>query len=351
MPNIEISKLIAHDLTLDKASPKTYQQLMDLSQIPAEVLEFFSSHISNAVIAKQIKVCTFTHKDAAVFLGCLEISQDLADDHLFINNSTNMTQLLFNVMKASSSRSSGTLIFILYNDLDTGLPYLAILKMDPNKAIQIDRTNYKFVVQEDILPSVNERLHKCAFIKLSPTLWEDEFHLKVLDKQQVTGEVSKYFLLSFLESQALIDNKAMTELVSVNLAEYAIQEQIIRTQLEIVDFNAKVDRLLSKGNDVDLDRDLDNLFKTYIAGDADRVNKIDGFKQKLVQKRENVMFEFVAEKRPTIAMFADPDRLIKIQFPLQDMDTKVFLEYKKEEDGSVTTIIKIKGVELKEKFK
>ncbi|MEV3160383.1 nucleoid-associated protein, partial [Paenibacillus larvae] len=198
---------------------------------------------------------------------------------------------------------------------------------------------------------VNERLHKCAFIKLSPTLWEDEFHLKVLDKQQVTGEVSKYFLLSFLESQALIDNKAMTELVSVNLAEYAIQEQIIRTQLEIVDFNAKVDRLLSKGNDVDLDRDLDNLFKTYIAGDADRVNKIDGFKQKLVQKRENVMFEFVAEKRPTIAMFADPDRLIKIQFPLQDMDTKVFLEYKKEEDGSVTTIIKIKGVELKEKFK
>lgn len=51
----------------------------------------------------------------------------------------------------------------------------------------------------------------------------------------------------------MIDNKAMTELVSVNLAEYAIQEQIIRTQLEIVDFNAKVDRLLSKGNDVDLD--------------------------------------------------------------------------------------------------
>ncbi|GFZ93947.1 hypothetical protein GCM10008018_45520 [Paenibacillus marchantiophytorum] len=351
MPNIAISKLIAHDLALDKASPKTYQQLMELSQIPSEVLDFFSKHISNSVIAKQIRACTFTHKEAAVLLNCNEIARNPDDNQLFINNSINMTQLLFNVMKASSSRSSGTLIFILYNDLDTGLPYLAILKMDPNKAIQIDRTNYKFVIQEDILPSINEKLHKCAFIKLSPTLWDDDFHLKVLDKQQVTGEVSKYFLLSFLESRAVIDNKVMTELVSVNLVEYAIQEKIIQTQSEIVNFNAKVDRLLSNGSDIDLDRDLDSLFKTYVKGDADRGDKIDGFKQRLVQKRENVMFEFVAEKKPTIAMFADVDSSIKIQFPLQDMNTKVFLDYKHEEDGSVTTIIKLKGVELKEKFK
>ncbi|TVY09068.1 nucleoid-associated protein [Paenibacillus cremeus] len=351
MPNIAISKLIAHDLALDKANPRTYHQLMDLSQVPAEVLDFFANHISNSVIAKQIKVCTFTHQNAAVLIDCLEISNDLSNDQLFIDNSINMTQSLFNVMKSTSSRSSGTLIFILYSDLDSGFPYLAILKMDPNKAIQIDRTNYKFVVQEDILPSLNEKLHKCAFIKLIPTLWDEEFHLRVLDKQQLTGEVSKYFLSAFLESHSIVDNKVMTELVSSHLVEYAVQEKIIHTQAEIVDFNAKVDRMLYLGKSVDLDRDLESLFKTLVPGDADRLSKIDGFKQKLVQKRENVTFEFVAEKSPTIAMLSDSENSIKIQFPLQDKDTKVFLDYKDEEDGSVTTIIQIKGVNLKEKFK
>ncbi len=350
LSSIVIEKLIAHDLDLDQSSPRTYKKLMNLSQIPVEVLKFFYDHISNALTAKQIKTCKFTHQNAAVLLDCLEISNDPSNDKLFIDNSINMTQLFFKVMKSSSSRSSGTLIFIIYNDLLNTQSSLAILKMDPNKAIQIDRKNYKFVVQENILPGVKEKLHKCAFVKLMPALWDEEHHLRVLDKQQSTGEVSQFFLMAFLESQVIVDNKAMTALVSSTLIDFAIQENIIETQLEIIDFNAKIDRMLSRGRDIDLDYDLDSLFAAYIPGDADRVSKIDGYKKQLVEKRETSIFQFVADKKPTIATFTDPDSSIKIQFPLQDKDTKIFLDYETEEDGAITTIIKIKGVELKEKF-
>ncbi|WP_270619783.1 nucleoid-associated protein [Paenibacillus macerans] len=349
MSKIIIEKLIAHDLDLSRDNPITYNQIMNLSSIPVTVLDFFSTHIANAIITKQIKNCRFTHTNASVLINCIEISQALLDDNVFITNTIDMTQHLFSTMKATATRSSGTLIFIIYFDSDIDKNYLAIMKMDPNKAIQIDRKKYTFIVQENILPGVNEKLHKCAFIKLDSNLWSEDVHLRVLDKQQVTGEVSKYFLRSFLESQVCMNDKTMTELINSNLVQFALQESIVE-KAEVVNFNAKVDRLLCSGNEIDLDRDLDSLFKTYVPGEADRLEKIEGFKKNLLAKNEHSYFEFTAEKKPTIAMIANQDNTIKIQFPLQYKDTKIFLEYL-EEDGIETTVIRIKGIHLHEKFK
>ncbi|MFF0829013.1 nucleoid-associated protein [Brevibacillus sp. NPDC003359] len=343
-----IEKMIIHQIDLKMEEPVLFNKVMDLQSIPNEALEFFSLHISNALFAKQIKTCIFTHENAAILIDCCEIASNFTDDEVFISNTQNMTHSLFNTMKSTSTKSSGTLIFIVYSLKDK--KYLAIMKMDPNNGIQVDLKSYKLKVQKDMLPSVNEKLHKCAFIELDPNLWEKEIHLRVLDKQQVTGEVSKYFLSSFLESKPVMDNQMMTELVSENLRGFVVSEKIVSSPTEILEFNAKVEHLLNNGNEIDLERDLESLFKTYVKGEADRLHKIESFKQKIVAANPNAYFEFVAEKSPTVATYADQDKKIKIQFPLGYVDTTVFVTYEKE-DGETSTIIKIKGKELIAKYK
>ncbi|MBA2938210.1 nucleoid-associated protein [Paenibacillus sp. CGMCC 1.16610] len=347
MSNITIEKMIAHDLNLGNAAPLFFRQVINL--VDSEVTSFFSKHIENALKTKQIRMCTFTYENASVLVDTIEISNDVTNDQLFVDNTINMTQSLFNNM--SGAASNGALIFILYIDARTDHRYLAILKMDPNKAIRLDRTTFSFTVQRDILPSVNERLHKCAFIKVDNNLWNEEVHLRVLDKQQNTGEISKYFLLNFLEAKTCVDDKVMTELVDSTIIDFAVEEGFISTTAEKLDFVSRVDRLLFSGKVVDLERDLESLFETYVSGEEDLKQKIDRYKDKLLEKRENLHFIFTAEKNPTVAVYADEGNDIKIQFPIRYNNNKVKVDYEDEDDGTKTTVIRIVGVELKEKFK
>ncbi|MFB9280100.1 nucleoid-associated protein [Cohnella cellulosilytica] len=351
MSNLTLKRLITHGIDLTQAGPTTFDRLMPLHTVPQEVRDFFISHIESALVAKQVQACIFSEEHASVLIDCVEIAADLTDDQVFIDNSKNMTQLLFNAMYAASTTSSGTLMFLQYFDARTNSDYLAILKMDPNKGIQLDLINYQFKVQKDMLPSVNEKLHKCAFIKLDENLYDEEMHLRVLDKQQLTGEVSKFFLKTFLGAEIVINDKAMTELVGKKLSEFGVAENIVIDPKQILDFNYKIDNILSDGREVDLEADLESLFKTYIPGDADRLHKIESFKQKLLSEKENAYYQFTANKKQTVAFFADSNNKIKIQFPVSYQDHSVFVDYEDEEDGSKTTVIRIKGVELKQKFK
>jgi hypothetical protein len=347
LPNITIEKMIAHDLNWGNAAPIFFPQVINVTDV--EVMGFFTKHIENALKTKQIRLCRFTHEHAVVLRDTMQISEQLISDQVFIQNTVNMTQSLFNNM--SGAASNGALIFILYKEVETGQHYLGILKMDPNNGISLNRTTFSFNVQKDILPSVNERLHKCAFIKVNGNLWDEDVHLRVLDKQQVAGEISRYFLSGFLESTTIIDDKAMTELVDSTILDFAVEEGLISTQTEIVEFVSKVDQILFSGKEVDLERDLESLFSSYAPGEADRTQKIEKYKDRLIEKRENVYFIFTADKKPTNVVYSNEENDIRIQFPVRYNTTTVKVNYEEETDGRKTTVIRIVGVELKEKFK
>ncbi|MCR8633510.1 nucleoid-associated protein [Paenibacillus radicis (ex Xue et al. 2023)] len=347
MSIITIEKVIAHDLNLGNAGPIFFPQLIIVTD--EEVKNFFAKHIENALKTKQVRLCKFTYQDAAVLRDTVEIANDTEDDQTFIDSTVNMTQSLFNNM--SGAASNGALIFIQYFDTQKNQRFLGILKMDPNNGISLNRDTFSFKVEKDILPSVNERLHKCAFIKIDENLWDEEVHLRVLDKQQIAGEISKYFLSGFLEANTIVDDKAMTELVNATIMDFAVEEGLITTHSQIVDFVSKVDQILHTGKEVDLERDLDSLFASYAPGEADRGQKIERYKEKLMEKRENVYFVFTADKKPTIAMYADEGNDIRIQFPVRYNNTTVIVGYEDETDGTKTTVIRFVGVELKEKFK
>ena len=60
----------------------------------------------------------------------------------------------------------------------------------------------------DALPTLRERLQKCAFIRNVRT--DDEFHLLVLDRQ-VPDVSARFFMEDFLGAEVAFDDKALTE--------------------------------------------------------------------------------------------------------------------------------------------
>lgn len=215
-------KMIAHYMDIDRDDPDLFDKLLNLKEVPIKAIYFFSKHIENALVTKQIKSCVFLDENADVLMSVNEIVGNINEDDIFITETQNMTELLFKFIKSTASRSSGTLIFILYKE--NGKEFLGILKMDPNEGIQLDLKNYKINIQEDMLPTVNERLHKCAFVKITQNLFQEDIHLFVLDKQQSGGEVSKFFMRNFLNAKEKLNDKLMTDLVSQSLSVYARDE-------------------------------------------------------------------------------------------------------------------------------
>jgi hypothetical protein len=345
-----IKNLIAHDIDLAQKTPSPAKNVIDIETTPEDVLKFFSDHVEKAHTTKQIKVCRFSNEKAQVLQDSNDIAKDIEKDDLFISATADMTQRLFNIMKGSSSTSSGTMIYLIYEDLTDSTHYLGIMKMDPNKGIQYQKSTNSFLVQKNMLPNVKERLHKTAFIKLKNDLWVEDIHLFVLDKQQTNETVSKFFLITFLEAEEKINDTLVTELVEKKLVEMARAEKITEAPIDLLDFSSKVDGMLSSQREIDLDHELDSLLKQYIPGDGDRESKVEEIKLALRNENEEVYFQFKANKKPSFAEYTDSQNQIKIKFPLALKGKKVFIDTV-DDDGKKVTVIRIEGTDLIEKFK
>lgn len=349
MGQICIRKLIAHDIDLNQHAPSPAQKVIDLSTTPTDVLDFFQDHIMKAHTTKQMKVCRFTRNNAQVMMDCMDVAVDVTNEDKFVSASASMTHRLFTIMKSSTSKSSGALIYLIYEDLNDSTYYLGIMKMDPNKGIQYNKANNSFIVQADMLPSVKDRLHKTAFVKLKGNLWDESVHLFVLDKQQTNESVSKFFLGTFLEAEEKANDELMTKLVEKKLLEMA-RNQSITPNINMMEFNSKIDRMLSLPREIDLDHELDSLLKVYIPGEDDREAKIDEIKHGLKKENEEAYFEFTPRKKPTIAEYSNPQSKIKFTFPIALRGTKVFVDTH-EKDGKKVTTIRIEDTDLIENFR
>ena len=351
MAGISIKKMIAHYMDLDQEKPTIINRIIDIDKEDTTVIDFFSKHIEKALTTKQIKTCIFQTDKAAVLTDCLDICKDLKDNDCFIGATADMTARLFNFMKSSTSKSSGTMIFMIYLNENNGRYYLGILKMDPNKGIEFDPTRYSFNVRENMLPTVKEKLHKTAFVKLDENVFSEESHLYVLDKQQQGGDgVSKFFMTNFLEAEEVLNHKKMTKLIDETLMDYAVENKIAEG-INPLDFKQQVDKLLSSGKSFDFDNDVDSFLKSYVPGDGDRESLIEEMKQSIRGKNEDSYFQFTVEKSSTMAYVSNVEKSIRIQFPLSLKDKNVFIDTFIDDDGKKVTKILIKGEEMHESFK
>ncbi|WP_338754231.1 nucleoid-associated protein [Bacillus sp. FJAT-52991] len=339
---IAITQMIAHDIDLTKQTPSLASQVINLAGVPAVVLEFFTDHIATSLNARQVKASKFTEGNNFVQSQVINFASDISNTQEFIKISHSLTNELFRNMKTTSSTSHGALFFLMYT-YQSGY-YLAVMKMDPNQGIQIDKSDFSLKVQENMLPNPNDKLHKCAFIKLVDDFSDEEVHLHVLDRQQKAGEVSKYFMINFLGATEILNDKIMTDRVIKKLQEETLS---IVPQKKALDFYVAVDKTFANGKNIDIDLDLEKLITPFVEEEKQRADFIEGFKTSLRSEYEDVSFQFKSEKDPTTVCYQSSDKKVKIEFPIEFFKTYITVDDSQKDK----TIITISEIELKQKNK
>lgn len=340
--SLTITQMIAHDMDLEKENPTLAPNIINLTSVPAVIFDFFTKHIENSLNARQIKACLFNDASAYVQSKVKIISANVANHQLFVQETQELTKDLFLKIKGTSSRSNGTLFFLNYNY--NGADYLAIMKMEQNNGIQINKSTFTLEVQENMLPNPEDKLHKCAFIKLTTDFSTESVHLHVLDRQKKAGEVSHYFMNSFLQAKEILNDKIMTKRVIEKLHDNVLA---IVPEEKALNFQYAVDKMFQNGHDIDLDLDLEKLVTSYMPEEKQRADFIENFKMSLRTEYEDVKFQFKVEKEPTTVSFMSPGKEIKFEFPIDFLDTLVTVD----QSQSGKTIITINDIDLQKKTK
>lgn len=343
---IVLYKLIAQDINLeiDAAYDDTTanRQTVDLQVMSAPIKSYFVKHIDNSNKASYKKVCKFTHAAALVYTECVEVLANIDDDDVFISASVAMTRSLHTAMRSSTSRSSGTMLYMIYEDTVTMDKYFGIFKMDRNDAIEFNRVTNTFVLHNNILPTLREKLHKTAIVKLKSNLLNEQIHLYVMDKQQ-SADVgpSKFFLNVFLEAEEVMNNQVATDVVSSTIKQMVASGEVSGVT-EPVPFIKQLNFMMTSGRDFDFDIEIDRLLIPYIPGEADREREMIKIKEKIQEKDRDIPFQFKVKCKQPQTTYTDSHKQVKLQFPTAYSEVdKVSVKY----DGEDTVIV-IKGVKL-----
>lgn len=200
---IKILKLIVHILDNQKDKPRLVLS-DDPCDLSPHITEFFVSHIEKSLADDKARIATFSRLDGQV----KRLSSDTLDhEGRFVQNSKKLAEFLFAPMRQNRAISGGDMLVCIYTAENLPGRFLGIFKMDLAEAFrhkvgtQKGRTSIQIAPLPDVLPSPNQKLQKCVFIR--PPKPEHEYEMVILDNQighlsDRTG-VANFFCKAFLE--------------------------------------------------------------------------------------------------------------------------------------------------------
>lgn len=191
-----------------------------ISLIGGEGLEkFFIQHIENGLKDSISKSAKFKHIDTLTASG---ICADLLNGNLpLIEGSQQLARCLNDVMEKNHNIASGDLIVCLFEaDNYPGVRFLALIKIDPSEAllqeVKLDEQGHSYIdlrLQPNALPTIKEKLQKCAFIKpLNPR--DLDYDMLLIDRQSgnsIDQGVAKFFIEGFLDAEFSLNATQRTE--------------------------------------------------------------------------------------------------------------------------------------------
>lgn len=212
---ITLEKLIVHILDNSASSPDPVLSNHEC-EITDDIAKFFAAHIEQSISEDRARVAKFKRPDARVKACCDEIFNR---SNRFIPNSKQLAQGLFIPMRLTRRISPGDLAVCLYSAGNLTGKFIAMFKMDFMSAFrhsvkgpEDDRT-IQLVAQKNLLPSPQQRVQKCVFIRPSQP---DQFDMVILDNQissinEATG-AANFFSKTFLEAELWLTDMERTRL-------------------------------------------------------------------------------------------------------------------------------------------
>jgi hypothetical protein len=170
-------------------------------------------------------------------------------------------------MDQNHNISSGGLAICLFEAENIPGRFLAILKIDPSDAYvqralvdEQGNTYTDIQLQADALPSTQEKLQKCAFIRTMDPRYQD-YDMLLLDRQSSTDEgrrIAQFFIRDFLEAEYALDSNQRTYRLYQALISAQTQLQRTISSEEIEDFNMRIREVVTSAS-VNLDDWVDRL--------------------------------------------------------------------------------------------
>jgi nucleoid-associated protein YejK len=211
---VELGDVIVHMLNPRNGGLVTSQRTLPMSD---ELKTYFATHIRNSLEDGSAKAATFRGIDeedvSGVCHGLLEGSIDL------VSGSQELARRLYAIMSRDRRISAGDLVVCFYEAANyAGVRYLGLLKIDPSQVFRhttkTDEEGRKYVgfeVETEAMPTVRERLQKCAFVRpLDP---RPDYDTLLLDRQAgVEREVAKFFADDFLGADLAFDARMRTRI-------------------------------------------------------------------------------------------------------------------------------------------
>lgn len=206
-------------------------------ELSNDVDAFLCAHVKNglqdskAVAAKFVRIGLGSVREC-----CLQM---LASPSDFVGRSGDLARSLYAV-SALDLRIKDATVAILSCESESQ-SFLSIIKLDPSSGFRpienrsgSGEIDIQLSVQEDILPSIHERVQKAAFIRVGNDL---EYDMLLVDRQRPADTISHYFVDDFLGAEEVLDAKRRTELLCIALrnAQNRISDALtpdVRTRLD-----------------------------------------------------------------------------------------------------------------------
>lgn len=227
---VRLERAILHQVEAGAGGLRMSSRELPLGDSP-KLTEFLAGHISNGLKDSQTRAAKWQDQPGTnrVREACQSLLQGTRD---LVPASQELATALHDAIGDDQRIAPGALAVGIYRDAAASElhdeHFAALVKLDPSDVFRPEwRTDSGgmsyLVVSElpDVLPTLRERLQKCAFARL----WrpEDGYHLLVLDRQ-VPDVSAKFFMDGFLGAEVAFDDKALT--TSLYRAVNAVRERL-----------------------------------------------------------------------------------------------------------------------------
>ncbi|MEG0180963.1 MAG: nucleoid-associated protein [Peptostreptococcaceae bacterium] len=324
-----IHKFIVH--VLDKNSEVPILNDFE-GKISQEVDKFFQKIIKRVTKDDDLRKGIFKDYENNVVKNCCE--QIIYDESTFLENSKEIAAYLFDVMKINAELESCDLAICLYTIKDE--KYVGILKLDYKKlythSIEFidDKFNIQMVPNEIGIPET-QRQKQCAIVGL--TGMNDEYHLKLLDKDAEKEDLESKFISEFLNAEKIVDDKHKTK-VFKSSAETWITNALTNDIKQAEDIRSVLNYTLKEKEEIDLNE--------FVEKSIDDSNLKESFKEHMEDKGLEESFsidkQWVEKKLKRRSIKTDTGFDIKGE--LSNFEDPMKYSVKQNSDGSIDITIK-----------
>ncbi|MBC8631315.1 nucleoid-associated protein [[Eubacterium] tenue] len=324
-----IHKFIVH--VLDKNSEVPILNDFE-GKISQEVDKFFQKIIKRVSKDDDLRKGIFKDYENNIVKNCCE--QIIYDESTFLENSKEIAAYLFDTMKINSELESCDLAICLYTIKDE--KYVGILKLDYKRlythSIEFidDKFNIQMVPNEIGIPET-QRQKQCAIVGL--TGMNDEYHLRLLDKDAEKEHLESKFINEFLNADKIVDDKYKTK-VFKSSAETWITNALANDIKQAEDIRSVLNYTLKEKEEIDLDE--------FVEKSIDSVDLKESFKEHMEDKGLNESFsidkEWIEKKLKKRSIKTDTG--FDIKGDLSNFEDPMKYSVKQNPDGSIDITIK-----------